>query len=57
MMNDFEAKIISKTKRILRHGWGELKIVISANGERRTFYETLTEVDEEKKVLDTDKKV
>jgi hypothetical protein len=51
-MTDFETKIISKIKHILRHGWGELRIVISANGQRKTFYETLTEIDEPKKRLD-----
>ena len=45
-MNKFEAKIISKIRYILKHGWGELKITISSNGQRRTFYETITEVDE-----------
>ena len=47
-MNDFEAKIINKIRKVLKHGWGEVKIVISSNGQRRTFYETLTEIDEEK---------
>jgi len=56
-MNDFELKIIENIRKIMKHGWGKMKITISADGKRKHVFYGFDDIEEEKKVLDTDKKV
>ena len=48
MMTEWEKETIEKIRKVLKHGWGEVKITISADGRRKNVFYGFGDVSQEK---------
>ena len=47
-MTEWEKKLIDKARQVVKSGWGEVSLTVSANGRRLTTSQKFTEVSQEK---------
>ena len=48
MMTEWEKETIEKIRKVIDHGWGEIKITISADGGRKNVFYGFGDVDVKK---------
>ena len=47
-MNEWEEKLLNKIRKVIKHGWGDINISISAEGLRKNVFWGFRDLDEEK---------
>ncbi len=47
-MDDWKDKVIELIEKVLKHGWGGVRVTISAKGKRITYRFWLDEISEQK---------